>query len=337
MANLGLRDTKKWVQYLKEVSNKKCCIFTIVKNERIFLPIWLKYYSKYFTGEDIYIIDHEPDDGSIEECLHKYKFKTIRFCHKTYDNIWKINVANQIQRDLLSNYEYVLYADADEIIVPNPGRYKDLKEYIFKCNKNYVGVTSFEVIHLKEKESPIDLCKPILEQRKYWYRKGVSYDKTLLSKQPLKWTPGFHEAKNIEKYYRDKDLWMIHLHKMDYELCWEKHQNIKRLKHHEECIRQNCSPHYRIANKKVFYQFFYTNCYQETNKKVFSQFFYAIHNQKMLKELKLTPLCLIIIYFLKWTIGKIIGTNNNSWNNYKISKIPLVQKIPKVLLRNKVV
>ena len=43
---------------------KDCAVFTIVKNEKLFLPIWIKHYKKFFDNYDIYILDHESNDDS---------------------------------------------------------------------------------------------------------------------------------------------------------------------------------------------------------------------------------------------------------------------------------
>ena len=39
-------------------------VLTMVYNESVFLPIWLRYYSRFFAPEDIYVLDHQSDDGS---------------------------------------------------------------------------------------------------------------------------------------------------------------------------------------------------------------------------------------------------------------------------------
>ena len=101
------------------MNKKLCCIFTFVRNENVFLPIWLKYYSRFFNGEDIYILDHSSDDGSIEECLKNYSFNVITIPFESYNDILRINIARDKQAELLDSYEYVLYADADEIVIPN--------------------------------------------------------------------------------------------------------------------------------------------------------------------------------------------------------------------------
>ena len=47
-------------------TKKKCAVFTIVKNENYFLPIWLKHYKRYFDNSDIYVLDHQSNDGSTD-------------------------------------------------------------------------------------------------------------------------------------------------------------------------------------------------------------------------------------------------------------------------------
>jgi len=45
----------------KGSKKRKCAIFVMVKDEKVFLPIWLKYYTQYFSGEDImYSITTQP-------------------------------------------------------------------------------------------------------------------------------------------------------------------------------------------------------------------------------------------------------------------------------------
>jgi hypothetical protein len=49
------------------------------------------------------------------------------------------------------------------------------------------------------------------------------YDKVLLSKVPLSWTFGFHEVKGMYPPSQEKNLMMIHLHRIDYEEMVKRH------------------------------------------------------------------------------------------------------------------
>ena len=37
---------------------KSRAVVTMAQNENIFLPVWWKYYSRFFAPEDIYVLDH---------------------------------------------------------------------------------------------------------------------------------------------------------------------------------------------------------------------------------------------------------------------------------------
>ena len=92
---------------------KKCAVFTIVKNENYFLPIWLKHYKKYFNNSDIYVLDHQSNDGS----TNNLDVNVIRIDYKlAFDHHWLVQTVQQQQTKLLEEYESVLFAEVDEII-----------------------------------------------------------------------------------------------------------------------------------------------------------------------------------------------------------------------------
>jgi len=294
---------------------KRCCVFTFVKNEKVFLPIWLKYYSRFFDKADIYVLDHDSDDDSIQECSRSYGFKVIELHHDSYDDIWRIEVARQQQAQLLLSYEYVLYADADEIIVPNPEKYNDLRDYIEKCSLECVVCSGYEMLHIRQKEPAIDLDKSIFKQRKYWYVNPF-YDKPLLANQSLDWICGFHHAQN-KIGIKDNDLWLLHLHKMDYGICWNKHEQILNYKWNEECIKRNLGFQFRIDNINDFNKYFDTR---------HSDF-------KVLKTLNS-----IVWAYVKFRAGSMLSGKGNvlKWDVYK-SGFVLITKIPSILLNIQII
>lgn len=206
---------------LSKNGKRKCAIFVMVKNEDVFLPIWLKYYSRYFDGKDIYVFDHRSIDGSVQQCLKDYTFNVIRLDYtSSFDHLWFKFVADNVQKKLFQHYEYVIFTDIDEIILPGINKYRGLNEYIQKLDKSHVRCIGYEIIHVPEKEKPYDSSESVLSQRRFWYY-STWYNKTLISNQPLNWIIGFHEVRNLESNF-DNDLILIHLHKLDFDLCWKK-------------------------------------------------------------------------------------------------------------------
>ncbi len=243
-----------YTRSLPDKKKKKCCVFTFVRNENVFLPIWLKYYSRFFSGEDIYILDHSSDDNSITECRKRYNFNHTVIPFTSYNEQLKTDTARKKQAELLNSYEYVLYADADEIIVPNPRKYQGLYDYIKRFNGDYCFCKGYDLVQT-EYEAPINGDIPILQQRKYWSF-SPNYCKPLLSRIPLNWEIGFHSATNI-KERRDNNLWLLHLHRMDFDMSWKKHQQIRNWKWDVSQYKDNTiSNNFRIEDIETFKRFF---------------------------------------------------------------------------------
>lgn len=238
---------------------KKSAIFTMVKNEKWFLPIWLNYYSKFFDERDIYIIDHTSNDGSIQMVKDQYpKINIVTLEYEPFDDIFKINEIKKLQKQLLGQYRCVLYSDPDELVVPMiPDSNIDLGEYIDSFIKNdnaeAIKTNGYEIIHLPKKgEGKIDLTEPILSQRSYWFHSPQWYSKVLLSKSPLNWSPGLHTVSN--PHIQDQFLCLIHLHRIDYDLSYIKNIINSRFKRPPG---MELGDHVFITNPKEFHKHFW--------------------------------------------------------------------------------
>jgi hypothetical protein len=142
----------------------------------------------------------------------------------------------------------------DEIILPDINKYRGLDDYIQKLDKNYARCIGYELIHVPHKEKPFNTFKTVLSQRRFWYYSHW-YNKTLLSTQPLNWEIGFHEVRNLELNV-DNDLMLIHLHKLDFDLCWEKSFERSRLKWPHEDIINNSGWQNRITDIDKFRDYY---------------------------------------------------------------------------------
>jgi len=235
--------------------SRKKAVFTIVKNEKVFLPIWLKYYSKFFDSENIYVLNHNSTDGSIKENLKKFEFRTETLDNPTsFDHTWLLEQVKKKQKELLNIYEYVLFAEADEIILPDYSKFNGLSEYINKFRKDCISCLGYEIIQMRD-EMPINLNKTILSQRKFWFRRK-RMDKPLLSKIPLDWIEGFHSAANCRE--TSDDLYLVHLHRFDYQLALKKNEENLKLTWSEKDVRKGRGWQNRLLGKdfdKFFYEY----------------------------------------------------------------------------------
>jgi len=204
----------------KRDPDRRRAVITMVHNESVFLPIWLRYYSRFFAAEDIYVLDNDSTDGSTD----RDGFVRIPVSHGRVDHTWMVRTIEAQQRELLSSYDVVLVTDVDELITPTP-EWGTLDEYIDRFDEDYVKCVGYEILHLIDREDPYDPRRPILDQRGYWFANSA-YDKPALTSTPVTWEPGFHRLED-ERYldgsHWDPDLRLIHLHRMDFDICRERH------------------------------------------------------------------------------------------------------------------
>jgi hypothetical protein len=229
---------------------KRRAVLTIVHNEPVFLPIWLLYYSRFFGPEDIYVLDHDTSDGSTAGD----GFVRIPVTHDTFDNLWMVRTVEEHQHELLDRYDVVLVTDVDEIVAPRP-ELGTLTDYIDRLDEEFVNCLGYEVIHMIDREGPFDASRGVLDQRGYWFPNSA-YHKPALTTKPCRWGPGFH-GREDGRMQIDPDLHMIHLHRMDYEICLARHRGHQGRAWNDRDLAVGWGSHYRITDDAEFARWFY--------------------------------------------------------------------------------
>ncbi len=222
----------------------------MVHDEALFLPIWLRYYSRFFDAADIHVLDHETTDGSTDGP----GFVRVPVTHPQVDHAWMVETIQAYQHELLERYDVVLVTDVDEIVAPVP-EFGTLGDYIDRFDEEFVNTIGYELIHLVDREPPFDPAKPVLEQRRYWFANDA-YDKPALATVPMDWKPGFHERVDAKTNF-DPDLRLIHLHRLDYELCRARHALRRKRSWGSRDLSEGWAVHNRIVRKRAFDRWFY--------------------------------------------------------------------------------
>jgi hypothetical protein len=109
----------------------------------------------------------------------------------------------------------VIYADSDELLVPDPRIYSGLQDFCNRMSGPCVTAIGLNIVHDIEQEELIDATKPILRQRSF--AQFVSpMCKTLIIKAPIKWGAGFHASTFAPQF---SDLYLLHLRWIDLVEC----------------------------------------------------------------------------------------------------------------------
>ena len=191
---------------------RRAAVFTLQRDEIHQLPRWWNYYRRHFDPEDIYIVDHNSTEPSIHKLLNEIQNAGANIIPVHHNDIfnhdWLTYTVEKTMQSLLTTHHYVLFTDADELVIPIEGT---LRAFIETATEECYRCTGYSLIG------------------NHMYR-DVSYDKTLLTRVPLKYIWGYHTSDH-EPTAVDDFLLLYHLHRIDYDEALEKNWR---------WMRQNC-------------------------------------------------------------------------------------------------
>jgi len=204
---------------------KKRAIFTVISNGTPYLDIWMSYYTKFFKPDDIYLICLRTPETLVKS-LPCNKIEIDLDIHQ----LLAVNVCcNEVKRDLLKRYQWVVFSDLDEIIYHPDG----LDNLLEELQVDYATCHGYEIIQKIDEEKQLDLEQPILQQRSYW-RWWLLSHKPLLTRIDFNWGPGKHGL--IDGFWQQwspssthpkirpnliDNLKLLHLHKADYDIAYQ--------------------------------------------------------------------------------------------------------------------
>jgi hypothetical protein len=236
---------------------KKRCLISIIFDEPFWQPIWYKYYSQFFSDEDIYVLGNPEKDPLMQNT----PFNVVPFQPEHFLDVWACKEAvMNLQRRMCDEYDLVVFAEADEFFIPDPDKYRDFGDWMDKFTGQYVRPMGYDVTHDVENEPPYDPSKPILSQRK-WYVHIPHMSRTVITRQPILWySEGFHQS-NPEGPI-DPDLKNFHMHKFDYNLCLERHKQRLKWKAHPDAVRLNLGAYILITEDTELRKWFYSDLHR---------------------------------------------------------------------------
>ncbi len=215
--------------------------FTMAFNESIFLPAWFSYYANNFGPENLYLLDHGSDDGSADIFARDRRLALGR---SELDERERAERVAEYQAYLLRRYDVVVFTDTDEILIPRKSKFALLREFIEQTHGDAIRALGLNVIHVQGIEKDLDWALPPFSQRSY-VQVDTLYSKTLITRTPVTWTPGFHNC-SIQQPV-NTDLFLFHLKNIDRNTAFENQKKFEFVKRSQRSIRKGHSTHFEMS------------------------------------------------------------------------------------------
>jgi hypothetical protein len=206
----------------------RLAVITMVRDEAVMLPRWVQYYGDQVGHDNLFVFDDGSTDGGTDDLpcsvlrlppLTKEPFEPAR-----------MGTLSGLAAALLHSYDAVLFADADEFVVPDPDKYDGLSDYVSRQGKAAaVGVVGLNVVHLAG-EPALAPGRPMLEQRPFAKFLPLMCKPSLVFSAP-EWRWASHGI--MTPYDIDRDLLMFHMKFVDRQLLQETSDRRKAMVEHD--------------------------------------------------------------------------------------------------------
>lgn len=215
---------------IPQIPLKRIAAITTVRNDTVFLEKWVQYYGKQFGVKNLYVFIDGHDQPKPEWLS---EVNTIVLPHvplkRAKADSRRARIMSHLARGLFQIFDAVIVTDVDEFLIVDPDVDLTLLEYLSK-SKARVSLSGLglDVGQHLELESPLDLNRPFLDQRKYAHVSS-RYTKPCVAFRPVTWGSGMHRIKG-RNFHIDPNLYHFHFGMIDFELSTGKTSDKDRLK-----------------------------------------------------------------------------------------------------------
>jgi hypothetical protein len=190
----------------------RIAIVTMLYNERVNLPIWIRHCKAQCPDATLLVIDHGSTDASTQGLRG---VNVVTLPRSPCDNEVRVGFMADFQPALLRFYDLFIYTDCDEMLVADPRIHASLQTFLASVPSEVIAPTGLHMLHVPELEPKLDLGAPILGQRRF-VEFGAGMCKPTIARLPLRWHPGFHCSDRMPDYRTD--LYQFHLATMDMDV-----------------------------------------------------------------------------------------------------------------------
>ncbi len=179
--------------------------------KHFFFHAGFRTYASQLGAENLFVLDHGSSDLSTQGLG---RTNIIRVPRSAYDEVRRVDFATHIHSALLAYYDAGFFVDADEFLVTEPTKYKNLAEFAANGPADAPACVGLELFHIRHLEPAFRSTIPILSQRKY-----VRFDswmcKRSFARKQIRFGGGFHTSDQPVVF--DENLFLFHMKNFDYD------------------------------------------------------------------------------------------------------------------------
>lgn len=179
---------------------------TMMHNEPVWARVWVRHYAREVGAENCLVLDHGSTDGSMRDL----GVRVERVQRGALDEDARAALISDVTRELLRGYDAVVHSDADELVLADPERFTDLRDYAARAPRVATAV-GLDLQHLPDEEGELRAGELLGGQRR-WVRFSAAMCKPALVQMPVRWRPGFHSCDAPPVF---GTLYLIHLRYAD--------------------------------------------------------------------------------------------------------------------------
>ncbi len=149
----------------------------------------------------------------------------------------------------------MLVTDVDEIVAPRLTSARSGTTST-ASRRSFVNCLGYELIHLVDREGPFDPARKVLDQRGHWFANDI-YDKPALTTRADALATWTSTERWTGRCGPIPISYLIHLHRMDYEICLARHRYRQARAWNERDVELGWARHNRITDDAEFARWFY--------------------------------------------------------------------------------
>ena len=190
-----------------EVGRPDVLVMTMVRDEAEMLPRWVRHYAEQVGVKNLFVLDDGSTDGSTD-ALGCTVHRLPPLPGRGYERM-RMELVSGLARGFLATYDFVVFVDADEFLLPDPARHEDLPSFLARRRQaEVIAPMTLNVVHVPSVEGPLRADEPVLGQRRFAKFTPIMC-KPSIKQVPASWRWASHGIK--APYQVDPELYMLHL------------------------------------------------------------------------------------------------------------------------------